>query len=228
MIWLDYVMLLIPALAVTIWAQARIVRALGEGSRAETTSGLRGAEVARDLLIAGGVEGVSVEPAVGELANHYDGRNRVLRLSPAVHDGRTLADAAITAHQAGHALQDDSGYPGRLVPKAVVPLAELGSQVLWMLMIAGLLLGMFRLVVLAIAGFSALVVLQLLNLPVELDASRRGRRLLASTGLIGPDEEPAVARVLNASAWTHVAACLTGLPALLLRLARPRSGRLVP
>ncbi|MHB1560315.1 MAG: zinc metallopeptidase [Isosphaeraceae bacterium] len=228
MIWLDYVMLLIPALAMTIWAQVRIVRALREGSRVEAGSGLRGAEVARDLLIASGVEGVSVEPAVGELANHYETRDRVLRLSPAVHDGRTLAAAAIAAHQAGHALQDDAGHPGRLVRNAVVPLAELGSQVVWMLMIAGLLLGMFRLVVLAITGFSLLVVLQLLNLPVELDASRRGRRLLVSTGLIGPDEEPAVARVLNASAWTHVAACLTGLPALLLRVARPRAGRLVP
>lgn len=228
MIWLDYVMLLIPGLAVTIWAQVRIVRALGEGSRVEAGSGLQGAEVARDLLIAGGVGDVSVEPAVGELANHYDARNRVLRLSPAVHDGRTLADAAIAAHQAGHALQDDAGHPGRLVRNAVVPLAELGSQVAWMLMIAGLLLGMFRLVVLAIAGFSALVLLQLLNLPVELDASRRGRQLLESTGLISPDEQPTVARVLNASAWTRVAACLTGLPALLLRVARPRTGRLAP
>ncbi len=228
MIWLDYAMLLIPGLAVTIWAQSRIVRALGEGSRVEAGSGLRGAEVARDLLIAGGVGDVSVEPAVGELANHYDARNRVLRLSPAVHDGRTLAAAAIAAHQAGHALQDAAGYPGRLVRNAVVPLAELGSQVVWMLMTAGLLLGMFRLVVLAIAGFSLLVALQLLNVPVELDASRRGRRLLISTGLTSPDEEPTVARVLNASAWVHVAACLTGLPVLLYRLTRPRAGRLVP
>ncbi len=208
--------------------QARILRARFEGSRVALGSGLRGAEVARLLLETAGVSGIAIEPATGELADHYDARTRTLRLSPAVHDGRTLAATAVAAHQAGHAIQDAEGHPGRILRDAVVPLAALGSQVGWMLLAAGLLLGMFRLVILAITGFSSLVVLQLLNLPVELDASRRARRLLDSAGLLEPDEQPVVARVLNATAWTHVAACLIGLPTPLDRLARPRPGRFVP
>jgi Zn-dependent membrane protease YugP len=162
-------------------------------------------------MAAGGVTGVDIEPASGELSDHYDPRGRVLRLSRDVYTGRSLAAIGVAAHEAGHAIQQATGYPGRFVRDLVVPMAELGSMVVWMLIAAGLLLGMFRLIVLGIALFLLLVLLQLLNLPVELDASRRGREVLLSAGLVGAEEEPAVARALDAAAWTYVAAALTGV-----------------
>ena len=220
MIWLDYLLFLLPGIALSIWAQARIMRAYAEGSRIPAGSGLTGAETAQLVMRAGGVTGVGIEPVAGELSDHYDPRNKVLRLSPDVYAGRSLAAMGVAAHEAGHAIQDASGYPGLVARNVIVPLATLGSQVFWLLIAAGLLLGMFRLIILGIILFSMVVVFQLLNLPVEFDASRRGREILLSAGLVSVEEERVVARVLNAAAWTYVAAALTGVLTLLYYLAR--------
>jgi Zn-dependent membrane protease YugP len=159
---------------------------------------------------AGGVTGIAIEPASGELSDHYDPRNKVLRLSRAVHAGRSLAATGVAAHEAGHAMQHAAGYRGLVVRNLVVPLAGLGSQVCWLVLAAGIWLEMDRLIRLGITLFSLLVLLQVLNLPVELDASRRARRALISAGLVRAEEEPVVARVLDAAALTHIAAALTG------------------
>ena len=169
---------------------------------------------------AGGVTDVAIEPVAGELSDHYDPRNKVLRLSPDVYAGRSLAAMGVAAHEAGHAIQDASGYPGLVVRNFIVPLASLGSEVFWLLIAAGVFLGMFRLIILGIILFSMVVLFQFLNLPVEFDASRRGRQILRSAGLVSVEEEPVVARVLNAAAWTYVAAALTGVLTLLYYLTR--------
>ncbi len=220
MIWLDYLLFLLPGIALSMWAQARIMWAYAEGSRIPAGSGLTGAETAQIVMRAGGVTGVGIEPVAGELSDHYDPRNKVLRLSPDVYAGRSLAAMGVAAHEAGHAIQDASGYPGLVARNVIVPLATLGSQVFWLLIAAGLMLGMFRLIILAITLFSMVVVFQLLNLPVEFDASRRGREILLSAGLVSVEEERVVGRVLNAAAWTYVAAALTGMLTLLYYLAR--------
>lgn len=220
MIWFDYLMFLLPGVILSIWAQARILRAYAEGSRIPAGSGLSGAEAAQLVMRAGGVTDVGIEPAAGELSDHYDPTGKVLRLSPHVYAGRSLAALGIAAHEAGHAIQDASGYPGLVARNAIVPLASLGSQVFWLLIVAGMLLGMFRLIILAIVLFSLLVLLQVLNLPVEFDASRRGRQLLLWAGLVSVEEERIIGRVLNAAAWTYVAAALTGVLTLLYHLAR--------
>jgi uncharacterized protein len=220
MIWLDYLLFLLPGIALSMWAQARIMRAYAEGSRIPVGSGLTGAETAQLVMRGGGVTGVGIEPVAGELSDHYDPKNKVLRLSPDVYAGRSLAAMGVAAHEAGHAIQDASGYPGLVARNVIVPLATLGSQVFWLLIAAGLLLGMFRLIILAIILFSLVVVIQLLNLPVEFDASRRGREVLLSAGLVSVEEERVVGRVLNAAAWTYVAAALTGVLTLLYYLAR--------
>jgi Zn-dependent membrane protease YugP len=220
MIWLDYLLFLLPGIALSIWAQARIMRAYAEGSRIPAGSGLTGAETAQLVMRAGGVSGVGIEPVAGELSDHYDPRNKVLRLSPDVYAGRSLTAMGVAAHEAGHAIQDASGYPGLVARNVIVPLATLGSQVFWLLIAAGLLVGMFRLIILGIILFSMVVVFQLLNLPVEFDASRRGREVLLSAGLVSVEEERVVARVLNAAAWTYVAAALTGVLTLLYCLTR--------
>jgi Zn-dependent membrane protease YugP len=224
MIWFDYVLLLLPALALSMWAQVRILRAHAAASRFPAGSGPSGAETARLVMRAGGVTGIEIEPASGELSDHYDPRDKVLRLSRGVHAGRSLAAMGVAAHEAGHAIQDAAGYPGLVARDLIVPLAGLGSQVFWLLIAAGILLGMLRLIVLAVVLFWLVVLLQVLNLPVELDASRRARQPLLSAGLVSAEEDPVVARVMNAAAWTSVAAALTGglsLVALLNRFGRP-------
>jgi Zn-dependent membrane protease YugP len=170
------------------------------------------------VMRAEGVTGVGIEPVRGELSDHYDPRHKVLRLSHGVFEGRSLAALGVAAHEAGHAIQDATGYPGLVMRNLIVPLAGIGSQAFWLLIAAGLLLGMMRLVLLGIILFSLLVVFQLVNLPVEFDASRRGRRILLSAGMISPAEERPVADVLNAAAWTYVAATLTSAMTLLYYL----------
>ncbi len=214
--WFDYVidfedfLYLLPGIALSLSARARLMRAYAEGSRIPAGSGLSGAETAQFVMRAAGITGVGIEPAVGELSDHYDPGNKVLRLSPDVYAGRSLAAMGVAAHEAGHAIQDASRSPGLVVRNVIVPLANLGSQVFWLLIVAGVVMGLIRLIMLGIIVFSLVVALQLLNLPVEFDASRRGRRMLLSAGLVSVEEEPVVVRVLDAAAWTYVAASLTG------------------
>jgi Zn-dependent membrane protease YugP len=217
-VWIDYCLFALPGILLSLWAQARISRAYFAGSRIPAASGLTGAEAAQMVMRAGGVMGVGVEPVAGELSDHYDPRHKMLRLSRQVYGGRSLAALGVAAHEAGHAIQDGSGYPGLIARNLIVPLASLGSQVFWILILAGALLGMMRLILLGIILFSLIVVFQLVNLPVEFDASRRGRDILLTTGLVNPEEDQSVAQVLNAAAWTYVAATLTGVLTMLYYL----------
>jgi uncharacterized protein len=214
----EYFLFAIPGMAVSMWAQARITTAYAEASRILARAGVTGAEAASTVMRAGGVTGVAIEPVAGELSDHYDPRHKVLRLSQGVYGSRSLAAVGIAAHEAGHAIQDASHYPGLVVRNLIVPMASIGSTLFWVPFLAGLVLGMMKLVMIGIILFSLTVVFQLVNLPCEFNASRRGRQLLESTGLIGPDEEQVVAKVLNAAAWTYVAATLTSIMTMLFYL----------
>jgi Zn-dependent membrane protease YugP len=215
---IDYLLYALPGLLVAMWAQSRIWKAYAEGSRIPVSSGLSGALAAVAVMKAGGVWNVAIEPVEGELSDHYDPAHKVLRLSPKVYGGRSLAAVGIAAHEAGHAIQDATHYPGLVVRNLIVPLASIGSTVCWLPVMAGLLIGMTRLVFLGIVLFSLTVVVQVINLPVEFNASRRGREMLRSTGAIRPEEDVVVGKVLNAAAWTYVAGALTGVLTLLYYL----------
>lgn len=215
---LDYLLYALPGLLVTIWAQSRIWQAYAEGSRIPASSGLSGAEAAVAVMKAGGVGPVAIEPVRGELSDHYDPAHKVLRLSPKVYGGRSLSAVGIAAHEAGHAIQDATHYPGLVVRSLIVPLASIGSTICWLPVMAGVLIGMTKLVFLGIILFSVTVVLQIINLPVEFNASRRGREMLRSAGVISPEEDLVVGKVLNAAAWTYVAGALTGVLTLLYYL----------
>jgi Zn-dependent membrane protease YugP len=210
----------IPGILLSSWAQARISQAYAAGSRIPAASGLTGAQAAELVMRAGGVSGVRIEPVAGELSDHYDPRQKVLRLSDGVFAGRSLAAVGVAAHESGHAIQDASGYPGLVVRNLVVPLASIGSTFFWLPILAGLLFNMGRLIVVGIILFSLTVVFQLINLPVEYNASRRGRALLLSTGLVSAEEDQTVSKVLSAAAWTYVAATLTSLLTLLFCLVQ--------
>ncbi len=169
---------------------------------------------------AGDVGHVSIEPVSGHLTDHYDPSHKVLRLSESVYSGRSLAALGVAAHEAGHALQDARHYSPLVVRNLLVPVAGFGSSAAWIVFFAGMVLHWGHLMIIGMGLFSAVVLFQLVNLPVEFDASRRARRELLASGLITSQEEPTVKKVLDAAALTYVAGTLTSILTLLYFVIR--------
>jgi hypothetical protein len=203
-----------------MWAQWRVHSAYQRASQIRPRSNLCGAEAADAVLQAANVGGVRIETTEGMLSDHYVPGERVLRLSPGVYQERSLAALGIAAHEAGHAIQDARRYPLLVLRNALVPMAMFGSNAAWIILLLGFALQMFGLILAGIIVFSATVVFQLVNLPVEFDASRRARIALVDGGLVTQDEDAEVAKVLNAAALTYVAATLTSVLTLLYFLMR--------
>jgi uncharacterized protein len=222
MIWFDplYFVILAPGILLAIWAQWRVQSAYSWASRIPASAGCTGEQAAAALLNASGVQGVDIQPVQGYLSDHYVPGQHILRLSPEVYGGRSLAAVGIAAHESGHALQDASRYPLLVARSALVPIAGFGSSVSWILILIGVFLQMAGLIWLGIIAFSVTVLFQLVNLPVEFDASRRARLALVSTGLVTQEEDAVVKRVLDAAALTYVAATLTSILTLLYFLIR--------
>lgn len=215
-----YFVFLAPALLLAGWAQLSVKRAYAQASQVASSAQLSGAEAARRLLESQGVRNVRVEETGGMLSDHYDPKKKVLRLSQDVYSGRSLAALGIAAHEAGHAFQDAEGYAPLVLRNGIVPLASFGSSASWFLMFGGFLLGSMNLIILGIGLFSLVVVFQLVNLPVEFNASSRARKLLLSSGLVATEEDQTVGKVLNAAALTYVAATVSAILTLLYYLWR--------
>ena len=215
-----YFVFLAPGILLALWAQLRVQRAYARAKEIPSRSGASGAEAAQAVLEDARVPGVVIEPTEGFLSDHYVPGERVLRLSPEVFAGRSLASLGIAAHEAGHAIQDARRYPLLVVRNALVPLASFGSGVSWLLILAGFLLSMLALVKIGIIAFSLVVLFQLVNLPVEFDASRRARLALVEGGIVTHQEDAEVKQVLDAAALTYVAATLTSILTLLYFLFR--------
>jgi Zn-dependent membrane protease YugP len=215
-----YFIVLAPAILLGIYAQWKVSSAYHRASRIPTRSGISGAEAAAHVMDGAGVRGVGIEDIPGQLTDHYDPSAKVLRLSPDVYEGHSLASVGIAAHEAGHAIQDARRYAPLVVRNAVVPLANFGSGAGWIILVLGFALQMTGLIWIGIAVFSLTVVFQLVNLPVEFDASRRAKEELVRTGIISAEELPEVRRVLSAAALTYVAATLTAILTLIYFLMR--------
>jgi Zn-dependent membrane protease YugP len=215
-----YLLFLAPGLLLAAWAQYRIRSAYDQASRIAPQSGYSGAEAAGTLLRRAGLGDVRIEPTDGFLSDHYVPGQHVLRLSPDVYGGRSLAAVGVAAHETGHAYQDASHYPLLVVRNAMVPLASFGSNISWILLLIGFVLQLAGLVYLGILVFSFTVLFQLVNLPVEFDASRRARLALVENGMVTAAEDEVVGRVLNAAALTYVAGTLTAVLQLLYFLFR--------
>jgi Zn-dependent membrane protease YugP len=215
-----YFVFVAPALLLAGWASWRVHQAYAEARELVPDSGLSGAEAAAAILDRHGLDGVRIEPTDGILSDHYDPAEKVLRLSPEVYTGRSLAALGIAAHEAGHAIQDATGYPLLRLRNGIVPLAAVGGNVSWVLILLGFVLGAAGLIWAGIAAFSLTTLFQVVNLPVEFDASRRAKRVLGALGLVSPPEAPAVRRVLSAAALTYVAATLTSVLTLAYYLFR--------
>ncbi|WP_406696326.1 zinc metallopeptidase [Singulisphaera sp. Ch08] len=215
-----YLVFLAPGLLLAAWASWKVQRAYAEAQKVPAASGVSGAETAQVILSRFGMTAVRIEVAEGFLSDHYDPVGKVLRLSPDVYEGRTLAALGITAHEAGHALQDATHYPLLKLRNGIVPLAAWGGNLSWILILLGFALSSLNLIVIGIVAFSLTLLFQIINLPVEFDASQRARQALRSVGLIDPREELVVKKVLSAAALTYVAATLTSLLTLAYYLYR--------
>jgi Zn-dependent membrane protease YugP len=215
-----YFLFILPGMLLAMWAQWRVSSAYKRASKVPASSGYSGAETADVLLHSAGVDGVQIEPTQGFLSDHYVPGQKVLRLSPDVYSGRSLAALGIAAHESGHALQEATRYPLMWLRNFLVPAASIGSNLSWIVIIAGFWLHFAGLIYLGIFLFAGVVLFQLVNLPVEFDASRRARLALLNAELVTPDEAVEVKRVLDAAALTYVAATLTSVLTLLYFLFR--------
>ncbi|WP_173916313.1 zinc metallopeptidase [Halobacillus sp. Marseille-Q1614] len=202
-------------LIVPIWASSRVKSTYKKYSKVPTSSSMTGAEVARKILNDNGIFDVTIEETRGMLSDHYDPRNKVIRLSRDIYHGRSMAASAVAAHEVGHAIQDDQGYAFLKFRSSLAPLASFGSNSSIFLIIGGILLSWSGLLLAGIVFFALAVLFQFVTLPVEFDASNRAMGQLVSTGVIRNDEERQTKKVLNAAALTYVAGALVALAELL-------------
>ncbi len=215
-----YFIFLAPAMFLGMWAQYKVKAEIQRASKIPATAGISGAEVAQKILDLKGIRGVGIERINAAMGDHYDPKAKVLRLSESVYGGRSLSSLGIAAHEVGHAIQDATQYAPLVIRNGIVPLASVGPKISFFLMILGGALGMFNLILLGIFAFSLIVVFQLINLPVEFDASNRARRILLENGIISSSEEKEVGKVLNAAAMTYVAATVSSVLTLVYYLYR--------
>ncbi len=190
--------------------------AYNKWTRVRAGSGLTGYQAAQRLIANSGIYGVQIQGTHGELTDHYDPRNKTLFLSNSVANSPSVASVAIAAHELGHAMQDAEGYAPLRFRSAIVPAVNIGSNLGWILIFAGLILGFTQLAWVGVAFFAGGALFALATLPVEFDASARAKRLLADTGVIYSEEERrGVNQVLNAAALTYVAGLVTAVLQLL-------------
>jgi Zn-dependent membrane protease YugP len=205
-----------PAFILMMLVQWYVNSSYRKWSQVPANSRVSGAEAAQRLIRTNGLYDVSVEGVAGNLTDHYDPRQKVLRLSQGVFQSRSVAAMAIAAHELGHAVQDHEGYFPLRLRSALVPAVNIGSTLGWLFIIIGIFIRWTDLAWLGVLVFSGGALFALATLPVELNASARAKRMLADTGLVmGEEERRGVNQVLNAAALTYVAALVTAVLQLL-------------
>jgi hypothetical protein len=208
----SYMLYMLPAFIIMLVTQWYVNSSYKKWSRVPNRNRLSGADAAQRLIRNGGLNDVRVEGVAGNLTDHYDPRQKVLRLSEGVYQSQSVAAVAIAAHELGHAMQDHEDYFPLRIRAALVPAVNIGSTLGWILIFIGILIQSTGLAGLGLIIFAGGAVFALATLPVELNASSRAKRLLAETGLItGEDEQRGVNQVLNAAALTYVAALITAV-----------------
>jgi Zn-dependent membrane protease YugP len=215
-----YFVFLAPALLLSLWASYRTKSAFAKYSRVPTATGQTGAQAAARVLAAAGLDDVRILRAQGMLTDHYNPANRTLNLSEGVYDSHSVAAVGVAAHEAGHAIQHAQHYRPLWLRSVLVPTATIGSNLGYFVMIIGLFMAAANIVLVGAVLFSAVLLFQIVTLPVEFDASRRAKVLLVEHGIIAGAERQGVDRVLNAAALTYVAAVVSTLMTLLYFLLR--------
>lgn len=208
-----YFLFVLPPFLLGVYAQWKVKSAFTQMSRVQAR--MSGAQAARRMLDNAGLSDVEIEQIDGHLSDHYDPRHKVLRLSSDVYNGQSMAAVGVACHEAGHAFQDAKGYAPLAIRNLAVPAANFGSSAGVLLLFVGLFLSFPPLAVIGLLLFACVVFFQVVNLPVEFNASSRAREELVSQGIIAGNEEKYVAKVLNAAALTYVAGTLQSIMTLL-------------
>lgn len=218
-----YYLLIIIGALISLAASAKVQSTFRKYNQVRSRTGLTGAEAARRLLQAQGIYDISIQRVSGNLTDHYDPKNKILRLSDSTYGSASVAAIGVAAHECGHAMQHAEGYAPLSFRTALVPVANFGSQFSIILIVAGLIFGQV-LVEVGILLFCAVVLFQLVTLPVEFNASRRALRLLGDNGILYDEEVGMTRKVLTAAALTYVASALMSILQL-LRLVLLFGGR---
>lgn len=209
-----YFVFALPALLLGLWAQAKVRSNFKRYSRVENLRRLTGAQAARRILDVQGLYHVGVEESRGFLSDHYDPRHKVLRLSRDVYHNRSIAAVGIAAHEAGHAIQDQTNYAALGLRTAIVPTVQIGSWAGPLMFMVGLFVNP-SLAWLGLGLFALTTIFTLITLPVEFNASRRAKQLLVSQNILIAQEMEGVNKVLDAAALTYVAAALQSISTLM-------------
>lgn len=215
-----YFVFLIPGILFMLWAQSKVKGNYKKYSQVRNSANVTGAQAARAILDAQGLQNVQIEQVRGELSDHYDPRSRVLRLSQGVYGVPSIAAVGIAAHEAGHAIQHAKAYAPLQARTAMVPLVSLGSNLGYIVLIAGLIMASQDIAWVGVGLFSLATLFALMTLPVEFDATKRAKAALVQVGIVdggvhGGQESEGVANVLDAAAWTYIAGFASSLLTLL-------------
>jgi len=212
-----WLLLALPGLLLGLWAQYKVKSAFGKYSKVKNSRNMTGAEAARAMLDHYGLYDIRIEESKGTLSDHYDPRNKVLRLSPDVGRSPSIAAVGVAAHEAGHALQDAKNYYPLKLRSAIVPAVQFGSWLGPILFMGGFLLQAFLgqfgfgLAVIGLILFAITAVFTIVTLPVEFDASKRAKKELVAMNILGQQEMVGVNKTLNAAALTYVAAAVSAI-----------------
>ncbi|WEG14977.1 zinc metallopeptidase [Pullulanibacillus sp. KACC 23026] len=212
---MGYLIYFVLIMIIPFWAQMRVKGTFSKYARVRNNRGITGYEAARRILDANGLYHIDIELIPGELTDHYDPRGKVLRLSEQSYYGASVAGVAVAAHEVGHAIQDKKNYAPLRMRHALVPVANIGSSLSWIFILAGVFLHLMQAALIGVILFGAAVLFQIVTLPVEFNASRRAMVQLQQLGLIDQSEKRRARSVLSAAALTYVAAALVAVLELL-------------
>jgi Zn-dependent membrane protease YugP len=215
-----YLLFIAPGLLLSLWASFRVKSTFNKYSQVRSRRGMTGAQAAYELMRRAGINDVEVVRSQGMLSDHYNPVTKKLALSEPVYDSTSVAALGVATHEAGHAIQHARHYAPLWVRSALVPTANIGSSLGYIVMVMGLMFQSTNMVVVGAVLFSAVLLFQVVTLPVEFDASRRAKQLVTEYGIVTMDERKGVDAVLNAAALTYVAAAITTLLTLLYYLHR--------
>ncbi len=207
---MTYIVYVLPALIFAMWAQFNVKSTFAKYSRVQSDRGMTGADAARLILNKNGLYGVRIERVSGELTDHFDPKTNVIRLSETVGDVKSAAAVGVAAHEAGHAVQYAKGYFPMKVRSAIIPVTNIGSTLAFPLVLIGIVLSAPTLAYIGVLLFGAAVLLQLVTLPVEFNASRRALEALSESSM-SEDGVKSAKKVLTAAALTYVAALMTAI-----------------
>ncbi len=215
-----YLILVVPALLLAIWAQVQVKTTYRKYSRVSNSRGMTGAYAAQAVLNFYGITDVRIERVSGNLTDHYDPRSKVIRLSDGVYNSSTVAAIGIACHEAGHAAQHAENYAPIKIRNAIIPVCNIGSTIGIPLALIGWIFSFSILIYVGLGLYAAVFIFQVVTLPVEFNASRRAIKVIDETQLLRDDEIGGAKKVLAAAAMTYVASMMVSLANLLRLLLR--------